>query len=115
MKKTSDLEKDFKESIQSNNSENKIKELEKEILALRKTLEEYGIETVSPIDDVEYICVKGIEKLKALSENVGLNKDEANTLDILHKNLRIARGNMEKKEIKGKTTDIKDLLKIVDK
>lgn len=112
-----DLETAYTKSIEPvlDSKEEKIKDLEKEILSLRKTLEQYGIETVTPIEDVEYICIQGIKKLIALSENVGLTKDEATTLDTLHKNLRIARGQMEKKELDDKVTDIKDLIKIVEK
>jgi len=110
MDKIDDLEKTFKAE---NDQYEKIKELEKELYALRRTLEEYGIDTVTPIDDVEYICIKGIEKLKPISEAVGLTKEEAATLDLLHKNLRMARSKMEKKELNQKT-DIKDLLRIVD-
>ena len=91
-----------------------LREAEKKILGLYKTLEEYGIDEYSPITDVEYICTKGILDLKAIADGMGLTQDDAKTLDILHKNLRMARGKIEVKEPKGKAQTVEQLLRIVE-
>ena len=82
---------------------------------MRKTMEEYGIDEVSPINDVEYICYKTIEDLKKIADTVGFTQDDAKILDIVHKNLRQARGEIEIKEPKSKKATVGELLKIVNK
>lgn len=108
-----DLEEAFESKSHNQLLQDKIEKLEKENMELKKTLEEYGIDETSPITDVEYICIKSIESLKTLAENgVPLSESDTKVLDVLHKNLRLARGQMEKKEPKGKALSEEELLKI---
>lgn len=86
--------------------------LRKEVMTLKKTLEEYGIEEQAYISDIEYICLKGIESLKYIAEAGLLDVDQSKILDTLHKNLRMARGQLEIKEPKGKKKSVGELLKI---
>jgi len=44
------------------------------------------------VSDEEAICVEQIRRLKEVSEDRELSTDEAKKLDILHKNLKLARG-----------------------
>ncbi len=44
------------------------------------------------VSDQEAICVEQIRKLKEASSKRDLTTDEAKKLDILHKNLKMARG-----------------------
>ena len=87
-------------------------ELKREIMKLKKTLEEYGITEQAYIDDVEYICLKGIENLKSIADAGLLDVDQSKILDTLHKNLKMARGQLEIKEPKGKRKSVGELLKI---
>lgn len=92
-----------------------IDDLKKENMRLHKTLEEYGIEEQSPISDIEFICVNEIKKLKAVSQLEELTMDHVKNLDTLAKNLRMARGEFNKKEpIKGAKQSVAELLKIVE-
>jgi hypothetical protein len=104
-----DLEEKAKEVALPHN----IEDLEKEIIRLRKTLESYGITQEMHITNVEYICQKAIDDMKKLAMNGGITSDDAKILDILHKNLRMARGNIAKKEAPGKAASEADLLRIV--
>lgn len=88
-------------------------ELQKEIIRLRKIIESYGLSEEMHITNIEYICQIGIDNLKGMAMQGSLTQDEAKTLDILHKNLRIARGKLEKKEVPGRETSEAELLKIV--
>jgi len=106
------MEKEFKIKALVSELQNQLEDLKKENYALRKTLVEYGIEEESSIDEVEYICVKGIEDIKAIAEGRGLEHEDVKNLDILHKNLRICR-KIEVKEPKGKTKSVAELLSIV--
>jgi hypothetical protein len=103
-----ELEKKIKQLIEKNQN------IVKENVRLKRTLQEYGIEEISDMTDVEIICIQEIKKLKELSEFSSLTQDDAKTLDILHKNLRMARGEIVKKEPKGNKASISDLLKIVE-
>jgi len=107
------MEKDFKIKALVNELKKELEELKEENYRLRKTLVEYGIEEESSIDEVEYICVKGIEDIKRLADGAGLEHEDVKNLDILHKNLRMAR-KIETKEPKGKAKSVGELLKIVD-
>lgn len=107
------MEKDFKIKALVNKLKQELEELKEENYSLRKTLVEYGIEEESLIDDVEYICVKGIEDIRAKGDTIGLEPDDVKNLDILHKNLRMAR-KIDTKEPKGKAKSVGELLKIVD-
>jgi len=76
---------------------------------------ESEVEGVSLITDEERICIKGIEYLAKLFESGAFSKDDAQTYDILHKNLRMIRGlSMEdKKKRPQNLKSAKELLKIV--
>lgn len=91
-----------------------INNLKLENMKLNKTLEEYGITEISPITDVEYVCIKGIQDLKLLADSVGLTQDDSKILDTLHKNLRMARGKMEVKTPKGAEKSVEELMSIVE-
>ena len=106
------MEKEFKIKALVSELQNQLEDLKKENYALRKTLVEYGIEEESSIDEVEYICVKGIEDIKVIAEGRGLEHEDVKNLDILHKNLRICR-KIEVKEPKGKAKSVAELLSIV--
>lgn len=93
----------------------KIIELEEKNTSLTKILVENGIEeVVIPISDEEAICLNEIKKLKVLSDNGQFGKEEAQILDILHKNLRTARGQAVEPVPKSKKkVDVGQLFKIV--
>jgi len=113
---TKDLEKAMIEHVENSSKDVKqeFEDLRKENLELKKTLWEYGIEEVSHISDEEFICLSEINKLKKISENDNLSEQEVRMFDLLNKNLRIIRGQTEKKAPKGKKMSKADLLKIVD-
>jgi len=92
----------------------KIEELKRENYSLKKEMESYEIEEHSLIGDIEYICYKTIEDLKKLADSVGLTAEDSKILDTVHRNLRLARGEMEKKVLKGKELSKDQLLKIVE-
>ena len=111
-KKIEDILEDFEEEFHEEANE-RIEELERKVMILQKTLETYGIVEEVHISNVEFICQKGIETLKRVAQNSILTQDDAKTLDILHKNLRSARGQLQKKEAPGKTATEAELLQIV--
>ena len=114
MSDVKDLEKSFEQNSVLKELKEKLNQLEKENLALHKKLEEYGIEEEAYITDLEYICNKGILQLKEVVDSgFILNESQTKVLDTLHKNLRMARGQLEKKEPKGKQKSVGELLKIV--
>lgn len=66
------------------------------------------------ISDEERICLRGIYHLAKLFEEGSFTKDDATTYDILHKNLRLIRGQVS--DLKTKKTKPKskaELLSIV--
>lgn len=73
---------------------NKIQSLEGENIKLRILLKEATGEDapVESISDEEVICVQEIAKLRGVSNDRALNLEEVKQLDLLHKNLKIARG-----------------------
>jgi len=73
------------------------------------------VEGVSLVTDEERICIKGIEFLAKLFDVGGFTKDDAQTYDILHKNLRMIRGlSTEDRKKKLQTPkSASELLKIV--
>ena len=113
-KKIDDLLEDLEEKAKEVSLSEDITKLQKEILSLRKTLESYGITEEMHITNIEFICQKEIDNLKKLSMTRGLTSDDAKVFDILHKNLRMARGNIDKKEIPGRAANEAELLKIVN-
>lgn len=112
-KKIDDLLDDLEEKAKAVELVDEVVSLQKEVLRLRKTLESYGIEEEMHITNIEYICQKEIDNLKVQAMIGGLTSDQAKTFDILHKNLRMARGNIDKKEPPGKTLSEGELLKLV--
>lgn len=92
----------------------RIDELKRENYSLKKELERYGIEGFSLIEDIEYICYKTIEDLKKIAETSGLTGEDSKIFDIVHKNLRMARQDFDKKTPKGKELSKDQLLKIVE-
>lgn len=112
----SNLDKKMK-AVADNHEKSQEEELlsaKEEIWRLRKTLEEYGIEEEAHINNIEVICQEELNKYaKLVSEGYHLNESDARIIDTLHKNLRMARGNIEKKELRGKQTSEADLLRIV--
>jgi len=84
-----DMEADFEKKT----LKDYIQKLENEITKYRILLKDAGVETdVSDISDEEAICVEQIARLKEKSSEVELEKKEVEKLDILHKNLKLARG-----------------------
>jgi hypothetical protein len=116
MTKEDDLEKAFELSVDNTDApdDSELERLRRENAEMRKTLEEYGSVKLSPITDIEYICMKAIDDLKKLADGIGLSQDDAKTLDILHKNLRQARGKLDTKIPKSKQKTVGDLLRIVE-
>jgi tRNA splicing endonuclease len=113
--KIEDVYKEAKDHLENSHSaSDDTDSLRREVFVLRKTLEEYGAEQYSILSDIEYICSKGISDLKKISETTGLTLDDTKTLDLLHKNLRAARGKLNMKESKHKLKSVDDLLKLVD-
>ena len=105
-------EKDSKSESEILNDQ--ISELKRQNLNLKRTLWEYGIEDESEISDEEYICLVQIERLKDMAMIADLSEQEVRIFDLLNKNLRMIRGGVEKKAVKGKLMSKGDLLKIVD-
>lgn len=112
-KKIDDLLDDLEEKAEAIQLVDDVVELQKEVLRLRKTLESYGIEEEMHITNIEYICQKELDNLKVMTMVGGLTSDQAKVFDILHKNLRMARGNIDKKEPPGKSLSEGELLKLV--
>jgi hypothetical protein len=111
---------DIEREAQVKAYQSKIAELEKEIVKLMQVIKDNDLEDeisdVTYMSDEEIICVNEIRKLKELSDVGSFTQEEAKTLDILYKNLRMIRGNAPRKA-KGKTKeeDIGKLLAIVSK
>ena len=92
---------------------NKIDILEKENFKLKSLLEDYGISEEKKISDQEWICIKEIERLKKLSQDIGLEDDQVAMLDTLTKVLQREREQVKtKKAHKGKKESVDNLLKI---
>ena len=84
-----DAEKDF-EII---SLRNEIEKLTNEVVKYKILLNEIDSEANPDIiSDEEAICVEQIRKLKESSGKRQLSTDEVKKLDILHKNLKLARG-----------------------
>jgi hypothetical protein len=113
-KKINDLLKGLEAEAMSNVIPPDVETLQKEVVRLRKTLETYGITQEAHVTNIEFICQKGIDNLKKILQSGTFTQDEAKTLDILHKNLRMARGKLDKKETPGQKATEAELLKIVE-
>ena len=114
MDEIDNMQKEFRIKALVKQLQDEMEELKRDNYALRKSLVEYGIEEEAYIDEVEYICVKGIDDIKSIVDGRGLEHEDVKNLDILHKNLRMAR-KIEIKEPKGKQKSVAELLSIVDK
>lgn len=87
-------------NIISMEKELEIKALRDEIQKLKNQVTKYRIllketdESANPdsVSDEEVICVEQISKLRKYSANRDLTSDEIKNLDVLHKNLKLARG-----------------------
>ena len=67
-------------------------------------MDEAGVEgNIDMISDEEIICIKQISKLRKYSEDRDLDKEEVQIFDLLHKNLKIARGEEIRIKTKSKT------------
>ena len=72
---------------------NEIEKLTNEVIKYKILLNEIDSEANPDIvSDEEAICVEQIRKLKENSSKRQLSTDEVKKLDILHKNLKLARG-----------------------
>lgn len=72
---------------------NEIEKLKNEVIKYKILLNEVDNEaSPSFVSDEEVICVEQIRKLKNESAKRDLSTDEVKKLDILHKNLKLARG-----------------------
>ena len=93
----------------------KVSQLEKENLEMTIALEEAGIckEDVK-ISETEFICLQQLRKIKEQSEQRLLDKDEVGIIDVLHKNLLIARGIPVVKKTKERKKSKEELFKILD-
>lgn len=95
----------------------KIKDLEKEIENYKLLLRENGIELegMDKMSDEEYICVTQIAKLKERADTALFDKEDAQILDLLQKNLKMARGEKvhDRFKLKKKKLSPQELLKVV--
>jgi len=119
----------FKNTIPDNT--HYVKELEKQVtelsksnenlildnIRLRATLKDNGLtEEDIHISDAEAICMQQIERLKEMSASRPFSETDAKIFDILHRNLRLARGNVVEKDNRRKTKaltvkELNDILK----
>lgn len=96
----------------------KVAELEMELAKARAVLKDNDLEEeAANISEAEAICANEIHKLKVASDNGILTLEDVKVLDILHKNLLLARGRPveEKKDKKKGAKSVAELLSIVEK
>lgn len=96
----------------------KVAELEIELAKAHSILRDNDLEEeTANISDAEIVCVNEIHKLKVASDHGILTLEDVKVLDILHKNLLLARGKPveEKKDKKKGTKSVAELLSIVDR
>lgn len=96
----------------------KVAELELELAKARAVLKDNDLEEeAASVSEAEAICANEIHKLKVASDNGILTLEDVKILDILHKNLLLARGRPveEKKDKKKGAKSVAELLSIVDK
>jgi hypothetical protein len=90
--------------------------LQKELAELRNINTKYEIlltdngllEKVSTVSPEEAICIEQIRILKEKSSRQPFSETDCKILDILHKNLKIARGEKVAADGKGKTKKLTD-------
>lgn len=81
--------------------------LKHENIKLKLLLNEAGIETdTSAISDSEAICIINIQRLKDISQERNLSKDETDIFDKLHKNLKICQGGETRVKKKDTTKEM---------
>ena len=96
----------------------KVADLEIELTKARAVIKDNDLEDeVTQVSDAEAICISEIKKLKIASDNGILTLEDIKILDLLHKNLLLARGKPveEKKDKKKGKKSVAELLSIVDK
>jgi len=106
------------DSLEIERLKKRVAELEIELAKAQEILKENDLlEEVSIISDAEAICANEINKLKIASDNGILTLEDVKILDILHKNLLLARGKPveEKKDKKRGAKSVAELLSIVGK
>lgn len=115
-KDVAELQRQFElQSKALSNSYDRIKELEEENLSLRKQIEAIPRNEIVLNDPIstfvvpteERLCKNEIEKLEMLSQERSLTFEETKRLDLLMKNLYLARE--KNKVIDGKADKIKEL------
>jgi hypothetical protein len=84
----------------------------KQVIADNDLEEELGED--KPISPEEEICIKGIEQILDLVKNKCQTSNDIKDFDILHKNLRMIRGQVTETKGKFKKAQVGDLLKIVE-
>lgn len=106
------------DSLEIERLKKKVAELEVELAKAHSILRDNDLEEeTANISDAEIICVNEIHKLKVASDHGILTLEDVKVLDILHKNLLLARGKPveEKKDKKKGTKSVAELLSIVGK
>jgi hypothetical protein len=94
---------------------NEIERLKSEVIKYMILLKEIDSEANPEIvSDTEAICVLELRKLKETSADRPLSTDEVKKLDMLHKNLKLARGEGTRVGAKNKAGEMSaaDLAKI---
>lgn len=99
----------LREQVQKQNDE--IKKL-KDIIHENELSDEIG--ESKPITPEEEICVKGIGHILDLVKGGCQTSNDIKDFDILHKNLRMIKGQTTELKGKQKKAQLGDLLKIVD-
>ena len=84
----------------------------KEIIIDNDLGDEIGVEKV--ISPEEEICLLGIEQILEAVKNKIADKNDIQNYDILHRNLRMIRGHVDKSNKREKKATKADLLKIVE-
>lgn len=117
---------DSKKTIYTDELENTVKqlthrnnELENENIKLRQIIkdndmeEDLGMESF--LSDEEMICINEIRKLKLISDSGAFSQEDAKTLDILYKNLRLIRGlDTTKKSKSPKKVSKAEIFKVIE-
>jgi len=106
------------DSLEIERLKKKISELELALAKAQAVLKDNDLEEeTASISDAEAICASEIHKLKVASDNGILTLEDVKILDLLHKNLLLARGRPveEKKDKKKGAKSVAELLSIVDK
>ena len=99
----------------SNILEKKIAELELQIVKLETIIKENEWDESRDITDIEAICIQQIRRLRDKSVHAVFCEADAKILDLLHKNLKMARGQvtLSDNSKKAKKLSKEELFKIV--